>query len=107
MNVSGDPGAKPFPWTVNVVAAVPWLCFTMHRPGPGAAWKVPHTVSGAGGMGGPGLPELVSDAPRMTPPTTRAAPTETQPTQARCVRTHRRQPAGWRGRDAWRRGLGW
>src|SRR5580693_2526892 len=92
MKVTDVPGAKPVPWTANAVSAGPSLLFTMHRPGPGAAWDVPHTVCGAAGRGGgavAGLPELVSEAPRMTPPTTRAAPTETQPTQAICVLTHR------------------
>ena len=95
----------------------PWLCFTMHRSGPERAWTVPHTGPAATGIGGggDGLPELVSDAPRMTPLTTSAAPTETQPTQARWLRSHCRQPRA--GRDdagpvrcraaSYRLGAGW
>ena len=110
VNVTGVPGAKPVPWTANAKSAEASLRFTMHRSGPEAAWDGPHTVCGAAGGGGSGvLPELVSDAPRMTPPTTRAAPTETQPTQARCVRdppppTGARSRARPSGRDL---GLGW
>ena len=81
---------------------VPWLCLTMHASGPPPAWPdAPHTLFGAGGgpPGGPpwldpGLCELepLSAEPRMTPTTTRAAPTEAQPAQAMCARSHRRQP---------------
>src|ERR1700751_1474378 len=76
----------------------------MHASGPPPAWPdEPHPVFGAGGgpPGGPELPELevesvvlelLSAEPRMTPTTTRAAPTEAQPAQAMCARSHRRQP---------------
>src|ERR1700737_2082865 len=74
----------------------------MHSSGP-LAWPGPHTVGGGGGgppaggatlsvCSGAGELELLSAAPRMTPTTTRAAPTEAQPAQARCVLSHRRQP---------------
>ena len=65
---------------------------------------VPHTVFGAaGGAVGSepdgcfelellGALELLSAAPRMTPTTTRAAPTEAHPAQAMCDLSHRRQP---------------
>src|SRR6266704_3464575 len=72
----------------------------MHASGPPPAWPdEPHTVVGAGGRP-PGSPELeavsvlelLSAEPRMTPTTTRAAPTEAQPAQAMCARNQRRQP---------------
>src|SRR5438105_426595 len=78
----------------------------MHSTGaaPGLTW-VPHTVDGAtGAPGGPApvpaddelpdpgeLLELLSDAPRMTPAATSAAPTVAQPTQAMWVLTHRQE----------------
>ena len=80
----------------------------MHRAGPLVfVADVPHTVSGAtGGASGTGTEpdvclelasdvgelELLSAAPRMTPTTTRAAPTEAHPAQAMCDLSHRRQP---------------
>ena len=74
----------------------------MHAWGPPPAWPdEPHTVFGAGGGppgGSPeleavlGVLELLSAEPRMTPTTTRAAPTEAQPAQAMCARNQRRQP---------------
>ena len=100
-NVTDAPGAKRLPRTMNAVLEVPWLSFTMHRPGPEPGWTVAHTVSGGTGIGGGppedvGVLELLSDAPRITPVTTRAAPTETQPTQARWLRSHCRQPPACR-----------
>src|SRR5919201_4961469 len=110
--VTGVRGGKPRPWTTHACRALPRLWPTMHRPGtplPPPRPDEPHTVSG--GAGGPpggravdpvvgdervwlGALELLSAAPRMTPTTTRAAPTEAQPAQAMCSRSHRRQPEG-------------
>src|SRR6185312_14684923 len=102
------PDSKPLALTTHAVPVVPWLRITMHASGPPPAWPdEPHTVFGAGGgpPGGPELPELevesvvlelLSAEPRMTPTTTRAAPTEAQPAQAMCARTQRRQPEPWR-----------
>src|SRR6266576_2236735 len=104
VTVTGARGAKPLARTTHAVEAVPWLCFTMHASGPPPAWPdEPHTVVGGGGPPGnpPGRPEweagvgvleLLSAEPRMTPTTTRAAPTEAQPAQAMCARNQRRQP---------------
>src|SRR5579863_10260880 len=97
MTVTRWPGGKSCPSTMNVALGSPELWF-MH-----SVWLatslVPQTVCGAIGGRPVELPELVSEAPRMTPPTTRAAPTEIQPTQARCVLTHRRAPDPRSGRD--------
>src|SRR6266700_2628904 len=106
MTVTGLPGAKPLARTTHAALAGPRLCFTMHAAGPPPPWPdEPHTVFGAGGgtgspplddAAGPGELELLSAEPRMTPITTRAAPTEAQPAQAMCARSHRRQPEPWR-----------
>src|SRR5271165_888444 len=101
-------GAKPRPWTTHVAAALPSLWFSMHREGPLVLLSgVPHTVFGAtGGASGTGTEpdvcveltsdsgelELLSAAPRTTPTTTRAAPTEAHPAQAMCDLSQRRQP---------------
>src|ERR1700751_3329979 len=96
--VTGCPDSKPLAWTSHAVPVVPWLCFTMHASGPPPAWPdEPHTDFGAGGGPPPGpdavsVLEPLSAEPRMTPTTTRAAPTEAQPAQAMCARSHRRQP---------------
>ena len=88
---------------------MPRLWFIRHKAGPRPfVADVPHTVFGAtGGARGTGTEpdvclevefellgalELLSAAPRMTPTTTRAAPTEAHPAQAMCDLSHRRQP---------------
>jgi hypothetical protein len=100
VTVTGTRGSKPVPCTTNVVSGSPEAC-TMHTTGallgcPGALTGPdgPHTVNGAGGGLTPpgGLPELLRDAPRITPATIRAAPTAVQPTQVRWVLSHCRQP---------------
>src|SRR5262249_33274380 len=119
---------RPWPRTTHASRAPPRLWPTMHRPG--VPWPdEPHTVSG--GAGGPpagradpvveddgvrlGELEPLSAAPRMTPTTTRAAPTEAQPAQAMCSRSQRRQreprlpagaPDGVRPGPGLRRGAG-
>ena len=110
--VTGLPGANPLPCTTNVVLALPVDC-TMQTDGrldrpeldwPELDWPDEAHEGGGGGelpLGG-GVLELVSDAPRMTPPTTRAAPTVIQPIQARRAPSHRRQPAP--ARAGWGRG---
>src|ERR1700759_459156 len=99
--VTGWPGSKPLARATHASPAVPWLCFTMHPSGPPPAGPdEPHAFDGAGGRppgspeleAGVGVLELLSAEPRMTPTTTRAAPTEAQPAQAMCARTQRRQP---------------
>src|SRR5215831_13338164 len=99
VTVTGLPGGKPLARTTNGASAGPRLCFTMHAPGAPPAWPdEPHTVGGAGGgEGSPPLDDVagalepLSAEPRMTPITTRAAPTQAQPAQAMCARSHRRQ----------------